>query len=65
MLDLDLNLSNSELARQFGVSEGTIRYHRKMQKTKKSDQGKMKKLLKRNDLEKGDKVKAGTKLVLR
>lgn len=37
MLDLDLNLSNSELARLFGVSEGTIRYHRKIQKTKKED----------------------------
>jgi transposase len=32
MLDLDLEISNVELARRFGVSEGTIRYHRKKEK---------------------------------
>ncbi|KGE72376.1 hypothetical protein DC28_04580 [Spirochaeta lutea] len=29
MLGLDLDISNTELARRFGVTEGTIRYHRK------------------------------------
>lgn len=32
MLDLDLKISNVELARQFGVSEGTIRYYRRKEK---------------------------------
>ena len=30
-MDLDLGISNIELARRFGVSEGTIRYHKKKQ----------------------------------
>jgi transposase len=36
-MDLDLGLSNVELAKRFGVSEGTIRYHRKRNKEQKGD----------------------------
>jgi transposase len=36
-MELDLGLSNVELAKRFGVSEGTIRYHRKKARTKKAD----------------------------
>jgi transposase len=37
MMDLDLGLSNTELAKRFGVSEGTIRHHKRKQLLKKAD----------------------------
>jgi transposase len=36
-MDLNLGISNTELARRFGVSEGTIRYHKKKKLLKKED----------------------------
>jgi transposase len=36
-MDFDLGLTNTELAKRFGVSEGTIRYHKKLKRLKKED----------------------------
>ena len=36
-MDFDLGLSNTELAKRFGVTEGTIRYHKKRKRLKKED----------------------------
>jgi len=37
MMDLDLGLSNTKLAKRFGVSEGTIRYHKRKRLLTKAD----------------------------
>jgi transposase len=36
-MDLDLAISNTELAKRFGVTEGTIRYHKKKKLEQKED----------------------------
>jgi len=36
-MDLDLGISNTELARKFGVSEGTIRYHKRRKLEERRD----------------------------